>query len=210
MSDMDQNIKKIMIAEDDMVVAMELEEIVASNGYMISGIAESGEESVIMARQLQPDLILMDIKMPGKLDGIQAIDKICSEQYIPIVLVTGHTERDILDRACKRKVAGYVVKPFHSAQVKAAIEMGLRSSTMGNDLHSEKRDIPLDSGFLSMAYYYHDASSDIRFTQMETRIVSLIREGKRSQDIADILSVSKRTVDWHRGNIREKLGLKKR
>jgi len=206
---MDQNMKRIMIAEDDMVVAMELEEILASSGYMISGIAESGEEAVVMAMQLRPDLILMDFKMPGKMDGIQAIAKIRSVQNIPIVLVTGHTEQEIFDRACRREVAGYVVKPFHSAQVKAAIEMAFRSFTMGEDNHSEKANLPSDTRSFSIAYY-HDASSDITFTQTEMSVVALIQEGKRSQEIADILSLSRRTVDWHRGNIREKLGLKKR
>ena len=209
MSSMDHDMKKIMIAEDDMVVAMELEELLTSCGYMIAGIAESGEESVIMARRLRPDLILMDLKMPGKIDGIQAIDKIRSVQNIPIILVTGHAEQEIFDRAYRREVAGYVVKPFHGAQIKAAIEMGLRNSIMGKDLPPDKEDLSDFSDCLSTTYW-HNASSDITLTQMESRVIALIKEGKRSQEIADILSVSRRTVDWHRANIREKLGLKKR
>lgn len=199
-----------MIADDDVTVAMELEELLTYSGYMISGIARSGEDAVNMASRSRPDMILMDVKMPGKLDGIGAAKEITSVQDIPVILVTGHAERDIFDRACREKIAGYVVKPFHYAQIIAAIEMGFRGFVMGTDVHPKKGDRPLDRPVSRAAFYYHEVSSDVMLTQMETRVVALIREGKRSQEVADILSLSKRTVDWHRGNIRQKLGLKKR
>jgi CheY-like chemotaxis protein len=83
---------KILIVDDEAIITMQLEERLTAMGYTVAGMAASGEESIEKARQLQPDLILMDIVMPGKINGIEAAKVIGSEFHIPVVFVTAYAD----------------------------------------------------------------------------------------------------------------------
>ncbi len=171
----------IMIVDDDVVSVMELEEILSNRSYKLAGTAFSGVEAVEMAKQLKPDLILMDIKMPGVLDGISASELILEDYDLPIIFITGHDDQEILERASKLNPAAYIVKPFIGKQIITAIEMALLT------IHAKNNN------------------TEKRFSTAETPIVNLIKKGKTSKEIAMLLNLSKKTVDWHRTNIRAKL-----
>ena len=116
---------KIMIVDDDVITVTELIEALRSSGYEIGGTAESGEEAIKMAKKTRPDLILMDIVMPGKIDGIQAAKKIRDEFNIPVIFLTGYSEEEYIERAKTARSFGYLLKPFVDAQVSSAIKIAL-------------------------------------------------------------------------------------
>jgi DNA-binding NarL/FixJ family response regulator len=116
---------KIMIVDDDVITVTELIEALRSSGYEIGGTAESGEDAIKMAKKTRPDLVLMDIVMPGKTDGIQAAKKIREELNIPVIFLTGYSEEEYIERAKTARSFGYLLKPFVDAQVSSAIKIAL-------------------------------------------------------------------------------------
>jgi len=121
---------KIMVVDDEAVIAMQLKERLTSMGYEVVGSAFSGEEAVEMAGGLKPDIILMDIVMEGKLDGIDASEIIKKELGIPVIFLTAYADDDFIKRAKNVKPFGYILKPFQEDQIKAAIEIGLYKNEM--------------------------------------------------------------------------------
>ena len=127
---------RIMIVEDEVGTALVLEELLENMDYEVAGVAHSGEEAVDMAEGLTPDLILMDIVMPGEMDGIDAARKI--GQDIPVVFLTGYSEDELIEKAKSVEPHGYILKPFQPNQIKAAIEIALYNHEMGNRLKETK------------------------------------------------------------------------
>lgn len=116
---------KIMIVDDDVITVTELIEALRSSRYEIGGTAESGDEAVKMAKKTHPDLVLMDIVMPGKIDGIEAAKQIRTDLNIPVIFLTGYSEEEYIERAKSARSYGYLLKPFNHAQVSSAIEIAL-------------------------------------------------------------------------------------
>ncbi len=132
--------RRILLVDDEVIIATQLEERLTQMGYHIVGIATSGREAVDMAKTLVPDLVLMDIVMPGELDGISAADIIRRENGIPFIFLTAHTDQDLIRRAKAMEPLGYILKPFQDGQVTAAIEIALHNEEMARRLRaSEKR-----------------------------------------------------------------------
>ncbi len=115
----------ILVVDDEAIITMQLEERLTAMGYPVAGMAASGEDAIDKARRLKPDLVLMDIVMPGKLNGIEAAQVITDEMNIPVVFVTSYADDQIIEKAKKVKPYGYIVKPFNELEIKAAIEVAL-------------------------------------------------------------------------------------
>lgn len=116
---------KLMIVEDEAVIALRLQQRLTEMGYDVVGVAYSGEEAVEKAKSLTPELILMDIMIPGIFDGIAAAEIIKTEFDIPVVFLTAFSEDKILKRARKAEPYGYILKPYQNREIKAAIEVAL-------------------------------------------------------------------------------------
>ena len=114
----------VLVAEDEALIRLDLVELLTEEGYEVTGQASDGEEAIELARELQPDLILMDVKMP-KLDGISAAETIAEERIAPIVMLTAFSQRDLVERARDAGAMAYVVKPFDASDVVPAIELAL-------------------------------------------------------------------------------------
>ncbi len=112
---------RILIAEDETIIRLDLRELLEAAGFEICGEARDGEEAVELARTQQPDLAVLDVKMP-RLDGIEAARRILDERPIPIVMVTAYGERELVSRAVEAGVFGYLVKPFRESDLLPAIE----------------------------------------------------------------------------------------
>jgi two-component system, response regulator PdtaR len=121
---------KILIVDDDAALQMELEESLLFLNYEVVGVACSGEDAVEMVESADPDLILMDIMMPGGMDGITAAQAIKSKSDAGIMFVTGFGESDYIDRAKALDPLGYILKPFHEMEIQAAIEIALHKRTV--------------------------------------------------------------------------------
>ena len=116
---------KILVVDDEAIITMQLEERLTAMGYTVAGMAASGEDAVDKARRIRPDLILMDIVMPGKMNGIEAAKIITRELDIPVVFVTSYADDVIIEKAKSVRPYGYIVKPFNELEIKAAIEVAL-------------------------------------------------------------------------------------
>ena len=116
---------RIMIVEDDAIVAADLKNRLTGMGYFIVFIASTGEEAIEQAGIHLPDVILMDIHLAGKMDGITAAFHIGEQYKIPIVYLTAYSDEETLARARKTHPAGYVLKPFEPRSLYVAIEMAL-------------------------------------------------------------------------------------
>ncbi len=116
---------KVMLVDDEAVITMQLEKRLPTMGYDVVGTASSGEESILMARDLKPSLILMDIVMPGRLDGIDAAEIISKELDIPIIFLTAYTDDKFIERAKNVEPYGYIIKPFNEREIRPNIEIAL-------------------------------------------------------------------------------------
>ena len=123
--------KKLMIVEDEAVIAMQLGMRLRAMGYDVVGTATSAEESIRMARDLSPCLILMDIVMEGDLDGIDAAETIKSEMDTPIIFLTAYTDGEYINRAKNVGPFGYIVKPYSENELMANIEIAIHKKQVG-------------------------------------------------------------------------------
>ena len=121
---------RIIIADDEVIISTQLEELLTTNGFDIIGIATSGAQAVEMAMDLRPDLMLMDIVMPGELDGISAAEKINAALKIPVIFLTAYADEEMIQRAKPIGPFGYVLKPIQERQILAAIEIALHKGDM--------------------------------------------------------------------------------
>ena len=115
----------IMVVEDEAVICLRLKQTLTTMGYNVAGLAYSGEEALEKIRSLKPDLVLMDIMIPGRLDGIAVAEIIKSELDIPVVFLTAYSNKDIIERSKQAEPYGYIVKPFQDHELKPAIEIAL-------------------------------------------------------------------------------------
>jgi response regulator NasT len=115
---------RILIAEDEAIPRMGLRELLQDHGYMVVGEASDGETAVDLARKLKPELVIMDIRMPG-MDGIDASRVLSQERIAPVLLVTAHNDRELVERATEAGVFAYVAKPFTEVQLVPQIELAL-------------------------------------------------------------------------------------
>jgi two-component system, response regulator PdtaR len=111
---------RILIGEDETIIRLDLRELLERSGFEVCAEARDGEEAVELARSQEPDLALLDVKMP-KLDGIEAARRILEERPIPIVMVTAYGEEELVSRAVEAGVYGYLVKPFRESDLLPAI-----------------------------------------------------------------------------------------
>ena len=125
---------RLIIADDEVIISTQLEEFLVTKGFDIAGIATSGVQAVEMARELKPDLMLMDIVMPGELDGIAAAAKINRELKIPVIFLTAYADEEMIQRAKPIGPFGYVLKPIQEQQILAAIEIALHKKNMERKL----------------------------------------------------------------------------
>ena len=111
---------RILIAEDETIIRLDLRDLLERAGFDVCAEAKDGEEAVDLARAEQPDVAVLDVKMP-KLDGIEAARRILDERPIPIVMVTAYEQDELVSRAVEAGVFGYLVKPFRESDLLPAI-----------------------------------------------------------------------------------------
>ena len=131
---------RVVVAEDEALIRLDLVELLEEHGYEIVGQASDGEEAVRLANELEPDLIVMDVKMP-KMDGITAADKIAEDRICAVVMLTAFSQRDLIKRAKEAGAMAYVVKPFDASDVIPAIEIAMASFAEIRGVEDEVMDL---------------------------------------------------------------------
>jgi response regulator NasT len=111
---------RILVAEDEALIRLDLAEMLVEAGYEVVGQASNGEQAVALSRELKPDLVLMDVKMPV-LDGISAAEQIGEERIAPVVMLTAFSQKELVERARDAGVMAYIIKPFTAADLVPAI-----------------------------------------------------------------------------------------
>ncbi|HQV91369.1 MAG TPA: response regulator [Phycicoccus sp.] len=132
--------RRILVAEDEAIIRLDLAEMLTEAGYDVVGQASNGEQAVTMATELQPDLVIMDVKMPV-LDGISAAEQIGAARLCPVVMLTAFSQTELVERARDAGVMAYVVKPFTAADVTPAIDIALSRWSELKQLESEVADL---------------------------------------------------------------------
>ncbi|KQZ70849.1 hypothetical protein ASD66_09655 [Nocardioides sp. Root151] len=131
---------RVVIAEDEALIRMDLAEMLGEEGYDVVGQAADGEQAVALAEQLRPDLVILDVKMP-KLDGISAAQRIAEQRIAPCLMLTAFSQRDLVERARDAGAMAYLVKPFSRNDLVPAIEMAVSRFTELAALESEVADL---------------------------------------------------------------------
>jgi AmiR/NasT family two-component response regulator len=131
---------RVVVADDESIVRMDLREMLESLGYLVVGEAGDGESAIHLARELKPNIVIMDIKMPG-MDGIEAGRVLTEERISPVLLLTAYSQQDLVGRAKEAGVMAYIVKPFHEADLAPAIEVALRRWQEFRSLEKEVEDL---------------------------------------------------------------------
>jgi len=131
---------RVIIADDESIIRMDLREMLTNLGYLVVGEAGDGRSAVNQARQLRPDVVIMDIKMPD-MDGIEAAKILTQERIAPVVLLTAFSQRDLVERAKEAGVVGYLVKPFRESDLGPAIEVALARFAEFRTLEREVADL---------------------------------------------------------------------
>ncbi len=131
---------RVIIADDESIIRMDLREMLTNLGYLVVGEAGDGRSAVNQARELRPDVVIMDIKMPD-MDGIEAAKILTQERIAPVVLLTAFSQRDLVERAKEAGVVGYLVKPFRESDLGPAIEVALARFSEFRALEKEVADL---------------------------------------------------------------------
>lgn len=127
---------RVLIAEDEALIRLDLAEMLTEEGYQVVGQAGDGQEAVELAESLRPDLVIMDVKMPRR-DGIDAAGEIASKRIAPIVVLTAFSQRDLVERARDAGAMAYLVKPFSITDLIPAIEVAVSRFAEISALESE-------------------------------------------------------------------------
>ena len=116
--------RRVVIAEDEALIRLDLKEMLQEEGYVVVGEAGDGEQAIQLATELRPDLIILDVKMPV-LDGISAAERIVADRIAPCLILTAFSQRDLVERARDAGAMAYLVKPFTQGDLVPAIEMAV-------------------------------------------------------------------------------------
>jgi AmiR/NasT family two-component response regulator len=132
--------RRVVIAEDEALIRMDLAEMLAEEGYDVVAAVEDGELAVVRAEELRPDLVILDVKMP-RLDGIAAAQRIASQRIAPVVMLTAFSQRDLVESARDAGAMAYLVKPFGKSDLLPAIEMAVSRFAELQQLEAEVADL---------------------------------------------------------------------
>ncbi len=132
--------RRVVIAEDEALIRMDLAEMLVEEGYDVVGQAPDGELAVTLAEQHRPDLVILDVKMP-RLDGISAAQRIAGQRIAPVVILTAFSQRDLVERARDAGAMAYLVKPFSKSDLVPAIEMAVSRFAEVQQLEAEVADL---------------------------------------------------------------------
>jgi two-component system, response regulator PdtaR len=131
---------RVIIADDESLIRMDLREMLTHLGYLVVGDVADGRSAINQARELRPDIVVMDIKMPD-MDGIEAAKVLTEERIAPVVLLSAYSQRELVDRAREAGVTAYLVKPYREEDLTPAIEVALARFREFQELEKQVTDL---------------------------------------------------------------------
>ncbi len=178
------NKTKILIVEDEVAIASDIEEILEDNGCEVVGIAYSGMQAINMITEHQPDLVLLDINLGGKMTGIDVAKHVNENQKIPFVFLTSHNDEQTINNVINTNPGGYIVKPYKESDIMPAIKIAIaKYSNSRNDIFPNLEMI--------------NKKLESPLTKHEYNAIKLAWKGLKNSEIATELFVSVNTVKTH-------------
>jgi PAS domain S-box-containing protein len=156
----------ILIVEDENIVALDMQSRVEGLGYTVVAMARSGEQAIEKVAETYPDLVLMDIRLKGALDGVQAAEHIRARFDIPVVYVTAYADEEMLQRAKVTEPYGYILKPFEARELHSAIEMALYKHQTEKKLKESERWLATTLSSIGDAVIVTDNQGKIKFMNL--------------------------------------------
>src|SRR6476646_859162 len=135
---MSEDAQRILVVEDQRLIAADIENTLKKLGYIVVGNVSSGEDAISKSDQLRPELVLMDVRLRGEMDGIQAAEIIRDRFNMPVVYLTAYADEETILRAKKTTPYGYLVKPFNERELRATIEIAFYTHQMERTLADER------------------------------------------------------------------------
>jgi AmiR/NasT family two-component response regulator len=132
--------RRVVIAEDEALIRLDLKEMLEEEGYVVVAEAADGEQAVALTEEHRPDLVVLDVKMP-RLDGISAAERIAAGRLAPVVVLTAFSQRELVERARDAGAMAYLVKPFSKADLMPALEMAIARFDELTTLEAEVGDL---------------------------------------------------------------------
>jgi CheY-like chemotaxis protein len=132
---------RILIVEDEVIVALLLKEQLLQLGYLVDGFVVTAEEAISRIEESKPDLVLVDITLPGAMDGIDAAEVIQNRFHIPVVFSTGHSDEKTIQRAKEVFPFGYLIKPYRNSELKVTIDLALHAYRADVRRRAEEDDL---------------------------------------------------------------------
>ncbi len=189
---------KIMIVEDEGIIAMDIRNQLKDFGYEVVAIAFTGEEAIAMATLHSPQMIVMDILLKGRMDGISAAKVIVDSLHIPVVFLTSHSDKITLQRAKAIGAYGYLLKPFRSDDLHVAIEVALSKYELEQKLKESEQWFSKTLNCISDAVIATDAEGKVRFMNPVAEKITGYRleqaQGKVTTELMTLLTESDRTI----------------
>lgn len=181
----------ILVVEDEAITAMDIQKQLQKLGYKVPAIISSGEEAILMAEKLRPNLILMDIVLKGEIDGIVAAQRISNLYHIPVIFLTAYSDADTFNRAKSTLPYGYITKPFGLNELHMGVELALHKYKM--ETESDIETMRLKNEFLSnMTHEIRTPlNSIIGFTEMLHNGALGALSAEHREILGDILSSSR-------------------
>ncbi len=154
---------QIMIVEDEKIVSKDIQGMLRRIGYAVPAAVSSGEEAVQKAAEMQPDLVLMDIMLKGKMDGVEAAEQIRAQSQIPVIYLTAYADEKTLQRAKITEPHGYILKPFQEKELRTTIKMALYKHEMEKKLRESEQWLSTTLKSIGDSVITTDASGHITF-----------------------------------------------
>jgi PAS domain S-box-containing protein len=188
---------RILIVEDERIVAMDLAGTLTELGYAVAGMAARGEDAIEQAKRLNPNLILMDVRLAGKMDGIQAAQSIREERDVPVVYLTAHSDNDTLQRAANASASGYLVKPFKSPELRCVIEIALHKHAADVRMRENEQWLSTTLQSIAEGVIATDESGRVRlFNRIAEQLTGVPRDEATSHTVDEVLAL----IDEHTGD----------
>lgn len=182
---------QVLIVEDSSIVALDIKRCLISFGYKVCAAAPSGEEAILLAGQHRPDLILMDIMLRGKLDGIEAAEKVRALYDIPIIFLTAYSDETTLNRAKLTKPFGYLVKPFEDRVLHTTIELALYKYQMEKKLQESNKWLATTLQSIGDGIIATDAIENIRlFNAVAEKLTGWLQTEAVGRQLREIFTIN--------------------
>jgi len=202
-------VAQIMVVEDERITAKDIESALESAGYGVTGLVHSGEEAVRKAGELRPDLVLMDIKLEGKMDGIEAATQIRERYDIPVIYLTAYSNAGIVQRAKMTEPAGYLLKeqfgfltkPFEESELNTTIEIALYNHKIEKRLRNREQWLAAILKSVSDAVIATDSKGRIKYMNpVAEDLTGWIQEEAIGEDLDKILKILSKESNLNHGD----------